>query len=560
MTSRSSLFIGAIVVFAMIAASCAGTSGGEATTATTQATTTTTQATSGGGASASTTQATQPSVSGSPQRGGELTIAIDRDPRNFNPIKDGGYEGDFIVRNVRAGLTQLDADGNVEPSLATSWEQPDPLTYIFHLRKGVKFSDGTPFTSADVKYTFDIVTSDLSAFSGNYTPLIESTEAVDDYTFQVNLKIPWLFFLNKMANASDLRIIKNNWLDECAGDECDTTVIGAGPFMIKEWTKGSELVLERNPYYWNPDEPYVDELVYKIVPDAQTQLIQLQAGQVDILLNVPPAAANALKQDQNITVFAGPSGKSNEIILNTLVPPFNDLTVRRAVLMAIDPQETIDLALFGFGALPTDQFPAYLAEHDEDAKPHVYDPEGAKALLAKAGFDDSNPLSFELRTINTAEFVDQATVVKDQLGRIGVKVKVTPMEKGAFLAPMFREEDPTQWQAGLERYGFTTDPQSFYWEQYAVDSYINASNINLPGGYQLPELEEVVTAALAAPTLEEAKVLYKREWALIQQAAIELRLSYQDNIQAAGPRVHGFKSLTGNEYPLRLVWLEEPGS
>ena len=105
-------------------------------------------------------------------------------------------------------------------------------------------------------------------------------------------------------------------------------------------------------------------------------------------------------------------------------------------------------------------------------------------------------------------------------------------------------------------YSFTTDPQSFYWEQFAVDSYINSVNVNLPGGYELPELEQVVTDALGAATVEEQHPLFARQLELIIEHALQLRIAFFDNIQAYGPDVRDFDSFAGNEYPLRLVWLD----
>jgi len=542
-----------LFVLALVAAAC-----GDDTGTSTTAADTTSSPTSSTTAAPGTAATDPPSTTAAPgdqKRGGTLTIAHFVDPRTLNPAEDGGYEANFMGINIRDGLTQLDAEGNLEGSLAVSWSQPDPLTYVFELREGVVFHDGSEFTAADVKYTFDkMVDPEVSAYAGNFTPLIESTEIIDDYTVQVNLKIPYFGFPDEMARNSTTRILPEGYLD---GDVPDDTVVGTGPFMVKSWTKGGQLVLERNPNYWNPDEAFVDEIVFKVVPDAQTQLVQLQAHQVDIVLVVPPSAVEELQADPDITVNGGPSGKSQELLLNTLQPPFDNLNVRKGVLSIVDRQEVIDLGAAGFGKVPTDIFPSYLQEWNPDANWDMYDPEGGVALLRGEGFSEDSPLEFELRTINTNFFIDQATVLKQQFEATGIiKVNVTPMEKGAFLAPLFREEDPLQWQAALEMYSFTTDPQSFYWEQFAADSYINSVNVNLPGGYQLPELEQVVSDALAANSLEEAKALWARELELIQEHALQLRIAYFDNIQAYGPGVMGFDSFAGNEYPLRLVWLD----
>jgi ABC-type transport system substrate-binding protein len=327
--------------------------------------------------------------------------------------------------------------------------------------------------------------------------------------------------------------------------------------MVGSWDKGQKLVLDRNPNYWDSEEPYLDSVTFQVVPDSQTQILQLRSGQTDMLLNVPTSSAKSLEGQSGVNLLTHSGGATNEVIFNTLVPPFDKQTVRQAMYFALDRQAIIDSGLFGFGDVPTDLFPPYMEQHDSDAPEPVTDTDKAKELLAEAGYDDSNPLSFELKTINTSDFINQATVIKDQLNAIGVQVQVTPMEKGAFLAPMFREEgtDPKSWQAGLERYSFTSDPQSFSWEQYAKDSAINASNINLPGGNQAPELEKVVNATLAAPDLESAKKLYAQELEILNTVVPDVRISYQMNVQATTSRVHGYQALSGNQFPLRLVWV-----
>jgi peptide/nickel transport system substrate-binding protein len=493
--------------------------------------------------------------SDTPKRGGSLVIDVAQDPVTLDPSKEGGYEGNYMAINVRDRLTQLDDKGNIAPSLATSWDAT-PTQITFHLRTGVKFSNGAPFTSADVKYTFDTILSPKNAYAGNYAPFFKSVEAPDPNTFVVNFKQPYQYFLRQMAENSDFGIVPNHWLDTC-GTTCDTTVIGTGPFKVAKWDKGQKLVLDRNPNYWDAKQPYLDKVTFQVVPDAQTQILQLRSNQTDMLLSVPTSSAASLKGQTGIDLLTHGGGQTNEVIFNTLVPPFNNEQVRQAMSYALDRKAIIDGGLFGYADVPTDLFPSYMEQHDSAAPAPITDTDKAKSLLAQAGYNDSHPLSFELRTINTSDFINQATVIKSQLSKLGVQVKVTPMEKGAFLAPMFRDEgsDPKSWQAGLERYSFTSDPQSFSWEQYAKGSAINASNINLPGGAQVPELEKVVNETLAAPDLAAAKTLFTQELGILKTAVPDVRISYQMNLQATTARVHGYQALSGNQFPLRLVWV-----
>jgi ABC-type transport system substrate-binding protein len=492
-----------------------------------------------------------------PMSGGSITIAVKRDPGTLNPIKDGGIEANYTGLAIRDRLVNPDVDDKASPGLATSWENPSPTTWIFHLRQGVKFSNGAPFTAKDAKYTFDTVMSKDSELAGNWS-YIKEAKIVDDFTFELDLKNPYPFLLEQLAQNSDMGIIPDGYMATC-GSNCDTTQVGTGPFMVKEWVKGDHLTLVRNPNYWNPPQPYLDSVRYKVVPDPEVQVIQLKTGAADVLYAVPYKDVNDLKANPDVTVYPHSSGTTMCMCMNTLVPPFNDIKVRLAMEVAIDREEIVRTILYGLGSVPTDLLPPWHEAHDPTYPAPVYDPEKAKQMLADAGYTDANPLKFELRTINDPYFIDEATLIQAQLAKIGVNVTVTPMEKAAFLAPMFRVTgtDPKSWQAGLEQYTFGHSTFSFVWEQWAKDSYINTSNINLPGGFQDPEVERLVNLAITTTDPAQAKVIYRQLKEQLDKDAPQVWVTWADNVQAARSRVKDFNDTAQFTYPLNVVWVND---
>jgi ABC-type transport system substrate-binding protein len=502
--------------------------------------------------------AASPSAAASPQSGGSIKIAIAGDPGTINPMKDGGIADNYVSELIRDRLVCSGQDGDFVPCLATSWDTPNPTTFIFHLRQGVKFSNGAPFTAADAKYTYDqLALGKDSDFNGAEGP-IKDTKVIDDNTFEIDLSQPDPYFLEYMSLNSDMGIIPQGWLSQC-GQNCDRTVVGTGPFTVKEWVKGDHLTLQRNPNYWDSPRPYLDQITFKVTPDPAAQVLQLKAGAADILFQVPFKDLQGLSQEPGITVGKHGSGSLTEIIWNNRVAPFNNLQVRQALSFAIDRNQIGQVAMYGYADPMTDLLPPFHWGHDASYPAPTYDPNKAKDQLAQAGFDANHPLSFEMRMINNQDFIDQATIIQQLLQQIGVQVKVTPLDKPTFLAPMFftKGADNLSWQAGLERYTFGADTPSIVWQTYDTGSYINFGGVNLPGGVQEPTLQKLIDQAKVETDRTKAKSLFSQISAQVDKDALTVRLPWQNNAMAYRNRVQDFHVLAAFEYPLQYVWVND---
>jgi ABC-type transport system substrate-binding protein len=509
-------------------------------------------------AACSATGGGQSVANSSPKPGGHVVIAIVGDPGTINPLKDGGIADNYVSELVRDRLVCSGKDGGIVPCLATSWETTNPLALIFHLRHGVTFSNGAPFTAADAKYSFDnLAIGSNSDFQGSEGP-IKSTKVIDDYTFEIDLTEADPYFLEYQSLNSDVGIIPQGWLDHCA-PSCDTTSVGTGPFMVKEWVKGDHLTVVRNPHYWDSPRPYLDQIEFKVTKDPEAQVLQLKAGAADILFQVPFKDLGGLAKTSGINVDKHGSGSLTEIIMNNRVAPFNNLQVRQAMEYAINRKQIGDVAMYGYADPPTDILPAWHWGHDSSYPAPVYDTNKAKQLLAAAGYGPNHPLSFELRIINNADFVDQATIIQQQLSQIGVNIKVTPLDKATFLAPMFFTPgaDNLSWQAGLERYTFGGDTPSIVYQTYDGGSYINFGGVNLPHGATDSTLQSLLDQAKVEGDRTKAKAIFLKISQQVDQDALTVRLPWQNNVMASRNRVQDFHVLTAFEYPLQYVWVSD---
>jgi peptide/nickel transport system substrate-binding protein len=366
-----------------------------------------------------------PGNAATPKKGGTLSIGIAKDPHGLDPHKDMAIQGICIVPQITDGLLDINDEGNVSLGLAASMpEQPDPVTYIFTLRKGIKFHNGADFDARDVKFSYDrLLDKKMSRYWKSYKGKIKSVEVLDPYRVKITLKAPNVAFLDMLAKYTELRIIPRGSPTKIRHP------IGTGPFKFKEWVKDDRLTLVKNMHYWKKGLPYLDKIIYKPFPEPTTRVINLTTGKVDSVHELPVQDAVELKKNPRIKVIGRAGAQSEQLYMNTTKPPFNNKKVRKAVAYGIDRQAIADSVFMGLAEVAHDLFPSWYWVHNPEVKSYPYNPEKAKGLLKEAGYSAKNPLSFTIIATNDAVFVDQMVIIQAQLAKIGVKVNVMPVEK-----------------------------------------------------------------------------------------------------------------------------------
>src|SRR5471032_2370252 len=276
------------------------------------------------------------------KKGGTLTVGVELDIPGFDPLKVGVYDtsGFMAADLIFDTLVVMDKDGKPAPRLALSWSSTDDFkTWTFKLRPDVKFQDGTPFNAAAVKFNFDRQKDPKNncrcAF---YIANILGVEAKDDLTAIYTLKDPAVNFPVILTRPDQNSTIHSPTAIQAKGDDYNRNPVGTGPYIVKSWTAGDRMVLERNPDYWDKDRIRLDRIVLRPLPDSQSRFASLQSGETDVVWADEFEADNIAKAKKDaalqVLVYAGSGAAVNAI--NTKVPPLDDVRVRQALVMAID--------------------------------------------------------------------------------------------------------------------------------------------------------------------------------------------------------------------------------
>ncbi|MCO5223074.1 MAG: ABC transporter substrate-binding protein [Thermomicrobiales bacterium] len=432
---------------------------------------------------------------GEPVPGGSATVVTEADWVDLDPHTNALFASMQAWEYVYESLTQFDMDGNVAPALAESWENPDPLTYIFHLRPGVTWHDGKPFTAADVKYSFErVLNPETAAPQRSAIAAVSAIDVVDDSTLHITLSQPRLFFLETLANLLGTAIIPDGAAEN--GD-IKTNPIGTGPFKVNEIRSGDYIRFERNPDYWEAPKPYLDELVLKLMVEEDTRVAWIRSGEADYI-DLYAEAAGRLGGEDGITVLEHPKVYMLRITYKTTEGPLADSRVRKALDMALDRADMIDKARFG-GATPTGFIPSGFEGFDrpESELPSWFtapDQDAAKQLLSDAGFGDGFSISIKG---SRPEHIAIALVAQQNWQDLGLEVNVEQMEYGTYI----QDWNASNFEALVIGQTYTPDPLNYLWPIFHTDG---SSNRPL---YSNATVDDLLDQASASTDRAEVKSL-----------------------------------------------------
>src|SRR6266446_3172416 len=433
---------------------------------------------------------------GPPKRGGILRVR-GYDPVHFDPHQTISFKTHTTLSFVYSKLVRHKIGPEVrpgtfivEPDLAEQWESPDDTTYIFHLRKGVKWHNKPPLNgrelvAEDVKFTYDRFMTEPGNANRYMLDSVDRVEVVDRYTVQFLLKEPYVWFINALAYPWSMWIIAPEVVQQFGDLKKPETAIGTGPFLLEHYEPNVKTVFKRNPEYFRTGQPYVDGVEWLVLEDESTGLAMYRTGQIDCgpapWWSVRQQDLEALKKTHPNLVYQDfVSNVTNAIFMRTDQPPFNDVRVRRAISHAIDRQGLIE-AVWVRGeptpavarglvewSLPIDQLGA-------GAKYYEYNPKEARRLLAEAGF----PKGFKtLLTVTSGlgrDRVDEAQLVQGYLKDVGIEAELKIQEYGAYVATTVQGKFEGMVDGPI---GVVWEPDGRLYRAYAADSSRNIGHVN----------------------------------------------------------------------------------
>lgn len=456
-----------------------------------------------------------------PVMGGTVTVAITADPPGWDPTISTSQEIPRVMyNNVYEGLVKFDRTGAIVPGLAESYDvSADGLTWTFHLRHGVRFHDGSGFSSADVAAKFERARNPESGHThAEYYAAISDIATPDANTVVFTLSRPSRGLLYNLARPDSILYPAGK------AETQRSEPIGTGPFRFASYTEGSEVVLERNPDYYLAGVPFLDKAVFKIIGDPNTRFAALQAGDIDMI-------GVALQPEQYLQLAGNPDLKGTEgtatteitVAMNNTRAPFDDLRVRQAITMAVDKAAIVQGAMFGLGTV--------IGSHMSPSEPYYvdlsgtypYDPARARELLAEAGYADGFTIHFELPEPYNIER-RSGEVVAQMLREVGIDVELSVVEWGTWIQRIFLGGD----------YDMTIIGHS---EPRDINVYGN------PGyyyHYDNPAIGDLLARAEAAPSAEAETAAYQEIARVIAEDAVNLWLFSPPYLVAARQNVYGF--------------------
>jgi peptide/nickel transport system substrate-binding protein len=384
---------------------------------------------------------------GTPKYGGTLRVAFASDIHagrfQLNRLGPPGYETYWVSNNTHNALVTLDPEFKIVPDLAKSWEIVDQgKEYVFHLHENVKFHDGTECDAEAVKWNFDdMLTKGRTSWVYVFFTAIERTEVIDKHTFKVIMKEP-AALLPMLAGYFHGVPIGSPTAVQKYGDDWGRNPVGTGPFTydLADYRPDEMVVLKKNPNFFRKDAfgkplPYLDRIEIRIIKEPTAAMAALRTGQVDMLQRVNPQHVPIMERTKGVIVATAPARMPLVCYMNQRKPPFNDVRARQAIGgYGMDRKEIAQTVFQGRAKPLVSMIAEGVQDHLDLNEMYPYDPAKAKALLKEAGYDETNPATFELLTNNDAPiFADSATLLKSQMEKIGVQVKVVVLDKPAWL-------------------------------------------------------------------------------------------------------------------------------
>jgi peptide/nickel transport system substrate-binding protein len=487
---------------------------------------------------------------GKPQPKGTLRFALSGEPNSLYIPATADKNADIAASQLYDPLVFQDDDGTIVPALAESWEvSKDGTEYIFHLRKGVTFHNGEPFTADDVIATWKYGMGEGSSWPDRYS-IAKSVEKIDDYTVRVTTDGPKPLLLVTMHDFWS--IIPNEYMEKVGLDGFQQHPIGTGPFMFVEWVKGDHITYQANPNYWREGQPRVEKVIFRFITESSTRVAALTADEIDLTKRLTAEEANQLLSVPGVKVIQYPVARIFYIAFNNLTTgkglPTEDAKVRQAMNYAVDV-DAILKSLFGGAGKRAAGFVASSELGYGVVKPFPYDPEKAKQLLAEAGYPNGFKIDMACPTGAYSHFEEVCQAVAGYLEKVGIKVNLEFMESAHYWDLEAKKELPPLFGDS--------------WADESGEAYNRLKGAL--GGWDAPysswsdpKIDELLDAISKEVDQAKRKALYEELQVYMQENPPFIYLYEPYTFEAMRDRVMDYYPRASEMCYLNKVWLATP--
>ena len=514
----------------------------------------------------STVQAASGNVSPGPAYGDALIEGSIGEPTVLIPMLAGDNASHQVAGLVFNGLVKYDTDLSIIGDLAESWEiSRNGLVITFHLRKGVRWTDGIEFTADDVMFGYKTIISEKTptAYAEDYLQ-VKKAEVLDKYTFRVTYGRP---FAPALSTWGSLVVLPQHLLEgeDITKSGLTRNPVGMGPYRFKKWIPGQEVILDSNRDYFE-GRPYIDRYMYRIIPDPATMFLELRTGGIDLMGLTPLQYMKQTENEffrRNFQKFRYPTFAYTYLGFNLKHPFFQDKRVRQAIAYAIDKQEIVDVVLFGLGKPATGPYVPNTWPYNPNVKNYEYDPGKAKQLLKEAGWEDTNgdgvlekegrPFRFTILTnMGNRLRMNTATIIQWRLAKVGIEVDIRALEWSTFVNQFI---DKRRFEAVILGWAIGLDPDQYdIWfsgktkeKEFNFVSYSNA------------EVDALLEKGRRTFSVEERKKAYYRMQEILADDLPYIFLYVPDATPIVQARFKGIRpSPIGIEYNLPKWYVPKP--
>nr|WP_090341517.1 ABC transporter substrate-binding protein [Mycolicibacterium malmesburyense]CRL71491.1 dipeptide ABC transporter periplasmic protein [Mycolicibacterium malmesburyense] len=471
-----------------------------------------------------------------------LVAAIAGEPDQLDPHKTSAYFSFEVLENVFDTLVEPDAKLEMRPALAESWEvSPDQLSWTFHLRAGVTFHDGSPFTADDVVFSYRRIIDEQLANVDKFSAVTD-VRAVDPMTVVIDVKHPTPNLLTNIGGFKGMAIVQRRNVES---GQIATRPVGTGPFAFRSQKSGDSITLTANPAYWN-GAPKVAGVTFRFISEPSTALSALQAGEIDWTDSIPPQRVAQLRDDDSLHLAVAPSNDYWYLALNEAHKPWDDVRARQAVAYGIDRAAIVQATSYGTAAANQLAIPEgnpWYTAYDR----YGYDIDTAKRLLDEAGVGD-----VDLDMLVTSEYpetVTAAQVIADNLAPLGITVNIRTVDFATWLD----EQNSGSFDMLMMGWLGNIDPDDFYYAQHHTHGTSNAQK------FSNTEVDRLLDAGRVETNREARFDDYRRAATIIADEVSYIYLYNPSVIQAWVTNLSGYEarrdgavrfrtaSLTGDE-------------